>query len=151
MGTCGLVRSHGWWRQIIFQFWDGQSIVYWWEIVTPYQLVQDFVQQQCDDYIDIFRNKWLVWQWLWVLNLLLFFAVIGSVSSCLSKQLWHISMYWVVGFGIPQTCTRWTIVMYWDIKTEFQHTCVWKIQVSWNVSVYMYIQILHLSWIGTCF
>lgn len=81
--------------------------------------------------------------------------MIGSVSSCLSKQLWHISMYWVVGFGIPQTCTRWTIVMYWDIKTE--STCVafvfekYKSLVSWNVSVYMYIQILHLSWVGKCF
>ena len=31
-------------------FWDGQNIVDWWEIVAPYQLVQDFLQQQCDDY-----------------------------------------------------------------------------------------------------
>lgn len=59
-------------------------------------------------------------------------------------------MYWVVGFGIPQTCTRWTIVMYWDLKTE--STCValvfekYKSIVSRNVSVYMHLQLLHLSW-----
>lgn len=96
-------------------------------------------------YIYIFRNEWLVWQWLWVLNLVMFFAVIGSVASCLSKQLWHISMYWVVGFGIPRTCTRWAIVMYINVL-RYQNwiylccTCVlvfekYKSIVSWNVSV----------------
>ncbi len=109
---------------------------YWWDIVTPYQLMQDLVHQTCDDHI----NEWLVWPWLWILNFLLFFLWSGVslhalLNNCdaLACTMHVLSSYCLDATNLHEVnkCDVLKYQNWLNLDTCF---CLWikQIQVSWN-------------------